>query len=217
MADFLHWAQLIPFVMRCGWQSKPSNLVSNCLEFSLFFPFLFSKYLQRLQGESLDLIYWVQCSGNQVLSAGLDYTMELASWLSLPVSFYNVWVKMFFLVVPLEAVYCGLLELHLIFLFRTFPELDLLTGYSCRLHFHTSKHSLRTVKHITLSVASSFFLWFCYFERRSVVCAFSPLVLLFTMSRCCRKEKAKFMCFRLPNYPSVPAQCVSSVMLSTCI
>lgn len=152
-----------------------------------------------------------------MLSAGLDFMVELVSWPSLPVSFYNVWVKMSFLVLPLEAVYRELLELHLIFLFRTFPELDLLTGYSCRLHFHTRKHSLQTVKHITLSVTSSFFLWFHYFERRSVVCGFSPLVLPFTMSRCCREEKAKFMCFRLLNYPSVPAQYVSSVILSTCI
>lgn len=35
MADFLHGAQLIPFVMQCEWQSKPSNLGSNCSEFFL--------------------------------------------------------------------------------------------------------------------------------------------------------------------------------------
>lgn len=93
-----------------------------------------------------------------MLSAGFYDVIDPGSWLNLPVSFSNMWVKMPFLIV-LGAVYCELLELHFIFRFRTFPELDLLTGYSCRLHFHTRKHSLQTVKQITLSVAlSSFFM-----------------------------------------------------------
>lgn len=41
-----------------------------------------------------------------------------------------------------------------------------------------------------------------------MVCVFSPLVLLFTVRRHCREEKAKFMGFRLLDYPSVSGQCV---------
>ena len=108
-------------------------------------------------------------------------------------------LKLSFLLVPLEAVYCKLVVLYLIFLFRTFPGWNLLTGYSCRLRFHTRKHSLQTVKQITLSVALSFSLWFHCFEERSVVCGFSPACFTLYHEKMLQGRKGKIYVLQAPE------------------
>lgn len=91
MTNFLHGAHIIYLGMKYKWQSNSRNLASNFSEFYLFF-----KYLEGLQGGSLNLIYWAQCRGNQVLSAG--FILKFVGQDTL----------------PLEALHCKLSELRLI-------------------------------------------------------------------------------------------------------